>query len=229
MDKRAIFLLAFVAIVLALALAFPAQSPERLYSDAVKDASKDNSGRIAHNLVPLTDQSLVRDSKGRVLLVTWTSWNGYSSAVSKDLNLSAEVWASVGREAQEFCKSLPRQGWALRTEQKLGLPPGNNKTTFVELFVDPLDVFRPCADSETTDTECGLGFPANASAEHRAWFDSLRSKSYGEKGYPWTRLGYTYDWGSSNHFGLSEYAIRPGAAVRVAGAYPSAEYCGKAG
>ncbi len=23
--------------------------------------------------------------------------------------------------------------------------------------------------------------------------------------YPWTRLGYTYDWGSSNQIGLSEF------------------------
>ena len=27
-------------------------------------------------------------------------------------------------------------------------------------------------------------------------------------GWPWTRLGYTYDWGSSNHVGLSEFVIR---------------------
>lgn len=36
-------------------------------------------------------------------------------------------------------------------------------------------------------------------------------------GYPWTRLGYTYDWGSrsSNKYGLSEFVIMPGSKVEV--------------
>jgi len=36
-------------------------------------------------------------------------------------------------------------------------------------------------------------------------------------GYPWTRLGYTYDWNpNSPEVGLSEYIVRGGSTVTVA-------------
>lgn len=34
--------------------------------------------------------------------------------------------------------------------------------------------------------------------------------------YPWTRLGYTYDWGNAkSRVGLSEFVIRKGARLTV--------------
>jgi len=201
----------------------------KMYAQAIDDASGENPAKIIHNLTPITssNQQLIRDSNGRVLLVTWTSWDGYDSQTGNDVNLSREVWASVGYEAKDFCQALPEEAWVLRMEQELGLPPGNNKTRFVEMFVDAKDVFRPCADPEIWDTECGFSFPNNVSEEYADWFNSLRNQSYGENGYPWTRLGYTYDWGSPGHMGLSEYVIRPGAQVRIEGIYLNDIYCGK--
>ena len=39
----------------------------------------------------------------------------------------------------------------------------------------------------------------------------------GTQGSTWTRLGYTYDWGSkgSNKYGLSQFLVVPGAEVEV--------------
>jgi hypothetical protein len=51
----------------------------------------------------------------------------------------------------------------------------------------------------------------------RNWFDNTWSASYkSEGGYPWTRLGYTYDWGSSgDKYGLSEFLVREESQVTV--------------
>ncbi len=45
-------------------------------------------------------------------------------------------------------------------------------------------------------------------------------------GYPWTRLGYTYDWGNpGSEVGLSEFVIQGGATVQVAQVYSTQAYC----
>ena len=233
MEKRTLIILLAILSAAAILLAIlPASSPDlqHAYRQAVKDAARNDSSRIVRTLTPITDANtqLIRDSDGDVLFVTWTSWGGYDSMQGKGMNLSVEVWVTVGRELQDFCEGLPKDGWVLRTEQEMGLPPGDNKTRFVEMFVNPRDIFRPCADPEINDTECGFSFPENTPAEYRAWFDNLSSASYGANGYPWTRLGYTYDWGSASHLGPSEYVVKPGSAVRIAGVYSNDAYCAKA-
>jgi hypothetical protein len=51
---------------------------------------------------------------------------------------------------------------------------------------------------------------------YRNWFDNRRAYVYSQTTvngpYPWTALGYTYDWGNPNppHFGLSEFVINSG-------------------
>src|SRR6185369_11295748 len=118
-----------------------------------------------------------------------------------------------------------------RLEQLLGLPAKNGKDRFVELWADPDDLFRPCPDPEVTDRECSVDFPRSGrfltvSADHVRWFEELKKKSYGPDGYPWTRLGYTYDWGSvEGREGLSEFVIRSGASVDVKAVTKNADYC----
>jgi hypothetical protein len=122
---------------------------------------------------------------------------------------------------QDFCVAdgLTGEDQTLRLEQLLGLPPNDGKTTFAELWVKPADLFRPSADPEITDHEAGLVFPSvtdflTVSQTFINWFDALIASSYGEDGYPWTRLGYTYDWGNDeSEVGVSEFVIRSGATV----------------
>lgn len=46
----------------------------------------------------------------------------------------------------------------------------------------------------------------------------------GSRPYPWTRLGYTYDWGSGSHVGMSEYVIPGGMTVQVKAVYETSDY-----
>ncbi len=98
----------------------------------------------------------------------------------------------------------------------------------------------------TTKT-CELGPPkpcdaGAASAEqchrHRDFFFGQYYNSYGVSlptQYPWTSLGYTFDWAwgpvglngaGFMVYGESEYVIPKGARITVKGVYATAEYCG---
>ena len=69
--------------------------------------------------------------------------------------------------------------------------------------------------------------PDGAAAEHVAWIENLQGSSYGEKGYPWTRLGYTYDWApdAKSEVGLSEFVARKGTTVVVESIASQVDYC----
>ena len=76
-----------------------------------------------------------------------------------------------------------------------------------------------------------LDFPASerfvtVNPEHVRWLVEQKNTSYGENGYPWTRLGYTYDWGNpKSEMGLSEFVIRKGATVEIRSSSSMDDYC----
>jgi hypothetical protein len=157
--------------------------------------------------------------------------------------LPQELWVTTVPELRNFCKraGLVPDNTTIRLEQLLGLPPGAGKTKFVELWVKPKDLFRPSPDPEISDHEAGLDFPVSdefvkVDREYKRWFTCvgtntsskycLKEKSYGKDGYPWTRLGYTYDWGNpDNEIGLSEFVVRKGATVEIQSVWPTLDYC----
>jgi hypothetical protein len=49
-------------------------------------------------------------------------------------------------------------------------------------------------------------------------------------GYPWTHLGYTYNWTpGADRYGASEYVIRGGATATIVDNVPSLKYCAAPG
>ena len=112
----------------------------------------------------------------------------------------------------------------LRAEQLLGGPQDWKYTYFVEMYVQPADLFRPAGDNEIDDATASLNLPSDAAPWYRDWINGNIIYSYSPEKYPWTRLGYTYDWGSPSHVGLSEYVVEKGATVFVRSVTPNAEY-----
>lgn len=54
----------------------------------------------------------------------------------------------------------------------------------------------------------------------------MQNQSYGPNGYPWTRLGYTYDWGNPRReIELSEFVIREPAMVQIRAVTATDDYC----
>ena len=209
---------------------------QKAYHSAVVDAEQADPSEISKNLVAIvpSNPKLVWKNKGdeqhaMILVVTWTNYNGYDDKIGQSLPLSREVWVTTVPEVKSFCKEL-KENKSLRLEQLLGLPPNAGKTKFVEMWVRPADLFRPSADPEVTDSEAETEFRqpnrfVKVSDEYIKWYNDLKAQSYGANGYPWTRLGYTYDWGDNRrHVGLSEFVIMPGSTVEINSISPTMEY-----
>ncbi len=219
------------------------------YLQAVEDAKEATAAEVSKNLVAIVkdNDNLALQWEGdvgnsRVLTITWTNKSYYDTSVGKDYTLpdDANVWVTVVPELRNFIRKNFQNVATLRIEQVLGLPPNSGKTKFIEIWVNPKDLFRPSPDPEITDHEASLVFPttlnrflafdnsahvieydydkkADVSYTYRQWFRQRRQAVYsGDYPYPWTRLGYTYDWGTaSSHVGLSEFVILGGSTIGI--------------
>lgn len=207
------------------------------YQAAVADAKVATVNEVSRDLVAIshnTPELVWSADSASVLMLTWTGWDGYDSEVGQPVTLQREVWVTPAPYLQEFCKAersqLSDEALTLRLEQLMGLPPHNGKTRFVEMWVKAADLFRPSPDPAITDHEAELDFPVatgmTVSQSHIDWINNLKANSYGENGYPWTRLGYTYDWGDDTPIGLSEFVVQQKAVVTVKGVKKIGDYCG---
>jgi len=229
MSKTTLFMLSFCILLSLGCIQEEEPGLQQAYLHAIEDARTAEEDEISSDLVAITGNNghLLR-SNGRILVVTWTSWDGYLGHEGKAISTSVDVWVTVAPQLREFISNngVSGAGCPLRIEQLIGLPPSNGKKWFVELWVKPENLFRPSPDPEITDGIAELDFPPNVSEDHIVWFNRLRETSYGEDGYPWTRLGYTYDWGSPDtEIGLSEFVIRTGSEVVVHSVLSTQEYC----
>jgi hypothetical protein len=176
---------------------------------------------------------------GRVLVSTWTSFTGYNDAGDQPLPLARDVWVVPVPQVFDRCRGFDLEGEALglRLRQYLGLGPDVDYDRVVELWVDPLDVFRPCPDAEVTDRTCRPGLPdlpdqelsggaVRSELDHARWFQQQFQRYLAPGAAPWTRLGYTYDWGNpQSEIGASEFVIAEGSTVLVESITPTATYC----
>lgn len=205
-----------------------------------RDLSRDEVDR---NLMPVrSDNSVLLwhpqpdADDAKVLVAAWSGYGGYPAHRRKACSLRREVWVTPTPQLRQACRSfgLTGQGLKNRMTQYLGLQPpdGKSRRVVVEFWVRPGDLFRPCADPEISDEKCDLGLPRLSSPptqseiDHALWFERELQEKYYTDPYPWTRLGYTYDWGSErSHHGASEYVIRKDAVVSIAAVYDADDYC----
>ncbi len=177
----------------------------------------------------------------------------YESGSDYTLSQTALAWITVVPDAITYFKDLgysPLTLTTLRFAQALGLPQPTSERMVVGLLVNTADLFRPCPDPEVNDHECALDFPTNHAGAfltfdptvllressacstdgctYDTWFENRRNSVYtGSNAFPWTQLGYTYDWASNapvGHVGLSEFAVKGGSTFKVVTADTTANY-----
>lgn len=169
-------------------------------------------------------------TQDRARFVTWTSYPD-SFKPGEELTLSwGDTWVTLDGAVQRQCQNYARDKGELniRIQQLLGLPPeATAKRFFVVLDVKTENMFRPCANPELNSSSCTAQFPDTASESHKAWYAGQTALAYQfPGGYPWTRLGYTYDWNpAANDVGTFEFVVRKGATVKVVSVTPTLEYC----
>ena len=196
-----------------------------------KDIARDLTAITPYNKRLMWEEN---PGNSRVKMVTWTSYGGY--VVGKTLQAywlnkyqpSRDLWVTAVPEIKNFVRKhkLTPATTELRLKQLLGMPHDTERLYFVEFWVDPRDLFRPSPDPEVTDHAAELDFPPDTlfmqiSEEHKAWIQWQRENNT----WPWTGLGYTYDWHCpGNIVGLSEFVIRAGAEITVISITPTLDY-----
>ncbi len=218
----------------------PAPDARAAYLDAIKDAAVPEPEEAAVSLVRIAGDfpGLVwrdRDGRREILVVAWMSRSAYerfyAAGTGRTPAAKPVVWVTAVPQVREACRRFAGPGLETRLKQHLGLAPEWRYDRFVELWVDPADLFRPCPDPDPADDRCNIGLPMDEArvprlADYRAFFAELYVRSYRADGAPWTRLGYTYDWApGSGEVGASEFMLAPDSAYTVAGSTATSEYC----
>lgn len=213
-------------LCLALALAFlcvpcahAAGTAEELYDQAVEDAKTIEPEEVLPLKTTLTrdDPYAQWNERGdRVLVCTWNDTpedypDGAAVTVGEE-----PVWVFSGAELEAWyaANASGVEDWELRLCQLIGLPPDAGYTHFTTLWADPEDLLRPAFDPDVTTST--MTEELTGEDWYQDWFADNTAASYGEDGYPWTRLGYTYDWADNGtEYGLTEFILPAGAEATV--------------
>jgi len=224
------------------------------YQAAVSDAQTLTPAKISKDLVAVSKYNDNLDlvwegtpGASRVLVLCWTNGQYYLPYIGKDYTLDVfrNLWVTAVPQLSGWLSAHSAEVSVSRVEKLLGLPQQYGQTDFVEMWVNPQDLYRPSADPEITDHEAELELRANplipysttvtitervngvpVAYSYPDWYATRRDTIYtATPPFPWTALGYTYDYGNpATTVGLSEFVIRGGSTVTVKSVTPNAEY-----
>lgn len=201
-------------------------SNEALWEAAMADAVFSDDDEVME-LVTLTagDPQVIWDEDGeQVLLLTW---HDYAEACAPgDVLAHEEIWATSLGEMEDWYGEN-RAGvtdWELRFAQLLGVPDDGSHTRFTAFWISPREVLRPAYITDVT-AQMENSYQQASDPAYREWFEANILYSYFESAYPWTRLGYTYDWsGGDSDYGLTEFLVQDGSASEIEFTYTTEEF-----
>jgi hypothetical protein len=201
------------------------------YKEALTDSIKTEPDEITNNLTiinnPKANPNLSLDTQGRVLVVHFTDTPNF-----KPLN---GTWVTVAPKLKSFCTNYKIQNPDIQTaqinqgiKQILGITPESKATYSVEIWVAPEWLKRPAILADIKNVKISnpdsLDSSKNKGDSFLAWLNErLKARKDLQKKinlpasklveeYPWTGLGYTFNWASKldpsiKEFGLSEFVI----------------------
>lgn len=196
---------------------------DMIYEQACEDASYAEQIEVWDSLtiIRADNNQLIRNGE-YILVATITQFPDSYNNNDTIINSWGDVWVTIVPEIRREFSLIDFESDSalkLRATQMLGLPHSIDYTHFAELWVKPDDLFRPSPDNEITDSVAQIHFPHDVDDDYKYWFNLTYKESfYPEEGprYPWTRLGYTYDWNpDSDEIGLSEFVIRVNSQIIV--------------
>ncbi|MEI6796490.1 MAG: hypothetical protein WCK39_06470 [Methanomassiliicoccales archaeon] len=209
------------------------RSPDQKYLDAIDEVMVGEKRTYYDHLIPIVENNTyLHWNDGKVLVLAFTRFPG-SYPVNQTVNTTwGTTWVTVVPELKDFFGNLSSvSNHTLRVEQLLGLSSHSQNTYLVEFWADPDDLYRPAADNEINDTVAYLNSTIT-DPTYLTWFNGNIISSYYQQprinGAPWTRLGYTYDWGSSSSIGLSEFVLNRNATIFVSSVQTVDQYLASA-
>ncbi len=196
------------------------------FDAAVKDASEalEEEKFTVVTLDDYSDKVTWNADKTQLLVVTLTSDPDFYKD-GETVKSDSVVWVVNEKEFLMWFQDH-KEGvinWDLRFKQLFGEPRTSPATHMAFLWVSPNDLMRPAYVPDVKAYDMRTGFEGNDADNtdrmmwFKNWFDAHAKNIYtGPNARPWTRLGYTYDWGSkTDKYGLTEYIIVPGANMEV--------------
>ncbi len=138
-----------------------------------------------------------------------------------DSRYRPEVWVAPVAETVEFFRTSVGQADDLEVcyRQYMGMPATHSDDRIVELLIHPDMLFRPAEDTRIDSSS--LGPTRDTSQYDKAtlayptfdqwWANQMHTyDADSNPPYPWTRLGYTYDWGGSPDqiVGSTEFIVK---------------------
>lgn len=208
-----------------------------VYNEAISDSAVYKTSNV-RPLKPLAFDPTTK--KAKVVTVMKVSKSAYEYKPGPDTLGNVYVWVTQVPEVQEICQKFSRD-LELSLVQLLGFIPNSKLTNFVVMTVSEGDIIRPAANNDpltqrpcaSSEVNCGQNFPEHVPDWYVKWFadQALRAwiitdPSQPPVGYPWTRLGYTYNWKpGADKYGASEYIIKPRSTVTVLDVVPYQKYC----
>lgn len=199
-----------------------------LYAEAVKKAKN----LTADDIYPLvsiegsSDMASLSGDNSQVILVTWHNAPDDFKDGQTISHTDKVIWAFTDKEFLSWFRENHEKvdNWDLRLKQLIGMSPETNNNYFTVFWANVSDVFRPAyypeINSGLMNTTFSNSFEEDMSENamwFKNWFDKTSATIYSrDGGHPWTRLGYTYDWGNPDRkYGLSEFIIKEGAPIEV--------------
>lgn len=260
-DEVAPVVIAAVFLVIGAVLLWRFTQPSQRqldadYQEAVAEASRIDASFVLASLdkvdasLPITVVFWTSSTRATAIQQKFEKAHASVWPVDRDM------WVVLSQPFQRFCSDYARRyqpnpaQLKLRLRQRLGLPPIAEKDIFVKFTIDPKDnhgilpLERACDDPslDSRNTCSPLNRPKD---EDLAW--SLRSQPLSgaqawilrkyyqshssDPPYPWTSLGYTFDWAreeTTNDFvryGPSEFIVPKDTLVRDVSESTTAAYC----
>lgn len=221
MFNRLLLYLALLSLTACTTLpeAYQNERLQAAYNQAIMDAAVIEANEVIP-LAPLQGEMAT--------VVTWTS-HPDSFKPGRTARLEwGETWVTLDQAVRQRCIDFDRQVLTYRIQQLLGLPPVEEKRYFVTLVAQTASMFRPCANASLASQRCQTDFGELADPAHQNWYARQTAAAYKTGGYPWTRLGYTYDWAEeTSEIGVLEYVIKPNSVVKVLSVENTEDYCKK--
>ncbi|GHV76056.1 hypothetical protein AGMMS49942_08770 [Spirochaetia bacterium] len=225
----------FIPVVIALALlgcattASVGFTPEDPYQAAVFDAMIAEPDEIMPLVTLSKDDPLTTWKDGKVLLLTYHRYPDSYIAGEDYETKYGEVWTFTDKEVIAWFKdnSAGVSDWPTRFKQLLGLPGDREYTHVTAMWVNPADVHRPAFERDSTKPVTDVKLPGDVDPDFKEWFNGNIIWSYFDSAWPWTRLGYTYDWADNGReYGLSEFLVKKNATVQVEWTKTAGEFVG---
>ena len=205
---------------------------DSLYREQYAAAVKSAKNLTADDIYPLisidgsSDMATLSGDNSQVLLVTWHNSPDAFKEGTTISHTDKTIWAFTDKEFLKWFRENHEKvdNWNLRLKQLIGMSPESNNGYFTLFWANVSDVFRPAYYPEINGGLMNVAFSSSFEEDtsenaiwFKNWFDKTSSSIYSKNGgYPWTRLGYSYDWGNPNSkYGLSEFIVKEGSTIEV--------------